>query len=198
MVLRLPEVDTNSGTVCVYAVAQALPVVSAAVRAGEQVEQVLPRFRCIAGGDRYADFVVGSSGMVEQRETGAAALLRQVPFLEDLPSSALDLVIARLHTDEYFPRTMLVEQGAKADRMIIINKGKAEIIKQEPSGLERSMGFVAEGEIFGATEMTMNIPSKVGLRCVTVVQASILLRRDLILLMARDASIAELLRGYGF
>jgi hypothetical protein len=198
MVVRLPEVDTQSGPVCVYALAQALPLLSAAVRSRQLASEVLPSFRCIAGGERHAEFTVHCVGMVETRESGAARVLRQASFLEELETPLLEKVVSLLHTDEYFPRTMLMEQGGRSDRMVIVNRGRVEIVMLEETGFERTLGHLKEGDLFGATEMVMGVPTRASLRCETVVQASILLRRDLNQLMAREPRIADHLRGFGF
>ena len=58
MVVRLPEVDTASGNVCAHVIAQALPFMMAAARSGQDIQSVLPRLRCISGGEHFAAPVV--------------------------------------------------------------------------------------------------------------------------------------------
>lgn len=191
MVIRLPELDTSSGPICLYAAAQALPVLVSAVSAGEDPAQRLPRFRCIAGGDRHADFTVSTSEYVAAAETGAAMHLRNVSFLAGLPPSLMEALVAALRRDQYFPRSTLLEQGKPADRLVIIDKGVAELVRVEETGFERTLAKMGPGEVAGETGFLRDGRNNATLRCVTTVQASVLLKRDLVSLARR---LPELVR----
>ena len=198
MVIQMPEIHTGSGSICIYAAAQALPMLAAAVRAGKRAEEVLPHFRCVSGGEHFADFDIASRAVVESVETKAARALRQSRYFAELSRLEMDQIVSRLQTDQYFPRSLLLEQGQPADRIVLLTRGIAEIVMAEPTGFERVLGRVNEGELFGSELLPANSLTTASLRCLTIVQASVLLRKDIIELMTSCEELAEHLQNFGF
>lgn len=198
MTIRLPEIDTGSGSVCLYAAAQALPMLAAATRSGQPAENCLKGFRCISGGDHYAEFAVTSSPIVETPETRIEQALRQAPFFSELSRLEMEKIVAKLETDQYFPRSLIVEPGKPADRLIVVTRGICEIVSVEGTGFERVLGRVTEGGLFGASELPTATPTPAGLRCLTIVHAAVLLRDDLTTLMHEDPTLAAHLNAAGF
>jgi len=85
-------------------------------------------------------------------------LLRRLPLFAQLSQGALDRLVSMLETHAFKAGQRVVSQGDTADRLYVIARGRAEVIRRDADGHGRLVGALDPGDALGQT--ALNHPAR--------------------------------------
>lgn len=85
--------------------------------------------------------------MVERQQL--VRLLQQVPLLSGLESGGLAAVAAAAQCREVESRRFFFRQGAPADAVFVLNRGRVKLVQSTPARGRVLLRFIGPGEMFG-------------------------------------------------
>jgi uncharacterized protein YhbP (UPF0306 family) len=84
----------------------------------------------------------------------------------DLPQQEIENVAGKLDAIQVDAGTIIVRQGAPADKFFIIVDGEVEVLREE-NGSQHSLGFMKKGQFFGEIAILRDSPRTATVRAVT-------------------------------
>lgn len=106
--------------------------------------------------------------IVQARRAYDRYLAKALPTLTEYQ---LSRTTTKLQEIRYAPGALVVRQGDIADRFYIITKGEAEVLWRDPTGTERVVSRVREGEYFGEIGLLREGKPTASVRAATAVTA---------------------------
>jgi ATP-binding cassette subfamily B protein len=112
----------------------------------------------------------GTYSRVWQRQTGfiistgseqahvEPARLRGIPLFEHLDDAQLAIVADRFATERYAEGEVVVEEGARGDRLHIIVRGKIEVLRRDAEGQTQRLSALEDGDFFGEIALLRGVP----------------------------------------
>lgn len=113
---------------------------------------------------RFIDSAAGAAGAGQQLGLDYHERVVYSVF-SDLPRRAVDTLATRLDTVRVEPGTVIVRQGAPADKFFIIVEGEVEVLREE-DGAERALATLRGGQFFGEVAILRDIPRTATVRAV--------------------------------
>ncbi len=83
----------------------------------------------------------------------------------DLPQEAVSTVVASMQTMEVETGTVIVRQGAPADKFFILVDGEVEVIRED-EGQQRTLAHLSRGQFFGEMAILRDTPREATVRAV--------------------------------
>jgi ATP-binding cassette subfamily B protein len=120
-----------------------------------------------------------------------AARLKAIPLFRDFDEAGLSALAARLATEELNANEVVFAQGDLANKLYIIVSGQVEVAAVEPSGEERLVAVLNEGEHFGEMALRRDTPRTTTVRTRTPVVLLSLERRQILKSVADVLAIPE-------
>ncbi|MCD4785705.1 MAG: Crp/Fnr family transcriptional regulator [Candidatus Eremiobacteraeota bacterium] len=99
-------------------------------------------------------------------------LIRDIPFLNDIPVEAKDLLVSRSQSVKFSPKQIIYYQEDPNNNFYIILKGQAKISKYNAEGKEITVEILGKGDMFGYASL---IENKCSESTVTTLTSSIML-----------------------
>jgi len=96
-----------------------------------------------------------------------AARLRDVPILSELDEVTLGAVAGLFVTEHFVPRRLVVHQGDSGDKFYILVRGRVSVVRAEPSGEEKPLAVLEDGDHFGEVALMRRIPRTASVRTLT-------------------------------
>ncbi len=125
--------------------------------------------------------------------------LRKVPLFHTLDETFLEYISNSTRRLPFRKGDYLIHQGDEGDSFYILLSGRAEVIFEEPSGLERQLAEIGSGDSFGEIALLEAVPRTASVRAVEEGLA-LQLSRDAFAAVAKDKGGEELtaiIRGTG-
>jgi len=95
---------------------------------------------------KQSGFTISEGG---RRATIEAARLRAIPLFADLDEALLDAIANRFVTERYAEGQIVAEEGSPGDQFYIIVRGSVEVLITGPTGGERRVTVLQDGDYFG-------------------------------------------------
>ena len=93
--------------------------------------------------------------------------LASLPLFKTLPADGLQR-IAEVGRVEYWQEgAILLEEGSVGPRMLVLLEGQVEIFRRDPSGVQRSITQLGEGEVLGEMSLLLDLPRTATVRAIT-------------------------------
>ena len=83
----------------------------------------------------------------------ALAVLQRVPFLHEVPSTALQEMAAGLPLEQVEAGDIIARQGQPARALLILIQGKAQAFRREAEAEPQPLGALVPGDLFGDLEL---------------------------------------------
>jgi hypothetical protein len=88
----------------------------------------------------------------------AFAVLQRVPFLHEVPSTALQEMAAGLPLEQIEAGEIIARQGQPARALLILIQGKAQAVRREGEAEPQPLGALVPGDLFGDLELVHGRP----------------------------------------
>ncbi|MCB9679207.1 MAG: cyclic nucleotide-binding domain-containing protein [Alphaproteobacteria bacterium] len=90
--------------------------------------------------------------------------LSNIPLFEGLDSGELDR-IAEIGRVEYFPAgKTILEEGEAGPRLLVILSGRVDVLRADPSGVQRSIAVCGPGDVLGEISLLLELPRSATVR----------------------------------
>ncbi|MFN8532566.1 MAG: ATP-binding cassette domain-containing protein [Dehalococcoidia bacterium] len=120
-----------------------------------------------------------------------AARLKAIPLFRDFDEAGLSALASRLATEELHANEVVFAQGDPADKLYVIVSGQVEVAAVGPSGDERLVAILNEGEHFGEMALRRDAPRTTTVRTRTPAVLLTLDRRQILKSVADVLTIPE-------
>lgn len=101
----------------------------------------------------------------------AARLLADVPIFRRLGSTKLQQIAARAKRLDFKKGSFLVAQGDPGDAFYVLWSGRAEVLREEASGVRHRLALLHERDCFGETALVESVPRTASVRAISPVIA---------------------------
>lgn len=151
----------------------------------------------LAGGGLYAHLWEQQHGFVagdDARPTGVEPeRLRAMPLFRDLDSELLPLLASQFTAEPYSAGATVLREGEPGDRFYLIARGQVEVVTLGPTGEERRLAVLSDGESFGEMALLYGTPRSATVRARADCQLLALDRTAFQMLLLTAPSIREAL-----
>lgn len=114
----------------------------------------------LARGGRYARLWADQSGFLISSDGKDATVLperlREIGLLKGLSDAQFELIAGYFISERLEPGRVVFQQGDPADRLYLIARGEVEVTARDPSGKERRLVALRDGDVFGEIGLLMN------------------------------------------
>jgi len=154
-----------------------------------------PHQRLLAAGGVYARLWRHQSGFSVSEagdEAGVSAeRLREYPLLGQLGLTALNDLAGLFVSESYPAGRDVVIQGELGDRFHMIARGRVEVLRESPDGVQTRVAVLGDGDYFGEVALLRRVPRTATVRTVTPTVLLSLRSRHFQLLVERYPELAE-------
>src|SRR5258705_206997 len=95
-----------------------------------------------------------------------------------LPPQELDEELQRLERRQYEPGSALIAAGERDHRLLLLERGLADVLVVDRHGVEHRVGGAEPGSVLGEMALMTNQPAACTVRAVTEVEAIVLTPDD--------------------
>ena len=119
-------------------------------------------------------------------------IIRRVPLLASLPPEEIDYLAVTLHSSEVPAGTLLLQEGARGDRLYIVLDGQVEIFKALATDVERVLALRGPGSFLGEMSLLSDThQSSASVRANTPLQLLEMTRADFEALLQRQPGLTR-------
>ena len=96
-----------------------------------------------------------------------AQTLASMPLFKTMPADGLQRISEVGRVEYWQEGAILLEEGAVGPRMLVLLEGRVEILRRDPSGVQRSIAELGEGEVLGEMSLLLDLPRTATVRAIT-------------------------------
>jgi ATP-binding cassette subfamily B protein len=138
--------------------------------------------------DKQQGFSLSADG---RRASISPARLRSIPIFAKLDDETLGELAGQLDTENVPEHRTVIHQGDVGDRFYAIVRGKLEVTRREPSGSERRLAVLQDGDHFGEIALLHHVVRTASVRSLTPCTLLALQRGQFKRLVARAPNLRE-------
>jgi ATP-binding cassette subfamily B protein len=99
------------------------------------------------------------NGFADAERVGVeASRLRAIPFFEDLDEALLSTLAERFVVERHAEGRVIFEEGDLGDKLYFVDRGEVEVIITGPTGEERRVALLRDGDYFGEIALLEDVP----------------------------------------
>jgi len=102
--------------------------------------------------------------------TDTRRILSQSALFSAISPEGVDRLIDVGRVEYWQKDALLLEQGAVGPRMMVILEGSVEVLRRDPSGMQRSIAKLSDGEVLGELSLLLDMPRTATVRALTEVR----------------------------
>lgn len=118
-----------------------------------------------------------------------AIRVRRVPLFASLPPPLLASLAKQLYVERYRAGDAIIEQGDIGDKMYIIQRGQVDVLATDPTGVQRRLAVLEEGDHFGEIALQHDVPRMATIKARTSVELQVLDKEDFAGLLATNSEL---------
>lgn len=93
--------------------------------------------------------------------------LREIRLFSGLSDDELQRLVEVGRIEYWQEGALVLEEGAYGPRMMVLLDGRVEILRRDPSGVQRSIAELGPGEILGEMSLLLDLPRTATVRALT-------------------------------
>jgi ATP-binding cassette, subfamily B, bacterial len=99
------------------------------------------------------------NGFADVRRDGSeASRLRTIPLFESLDEALLFVLAKRFVAERHAEGRVIFEEGDPGDKLYFIDRGEVEVVITGPTGEERRVALLRDGDYFGEIALLEGVP----------------------------------------
>jgi ATP-binding cassette, subfamily B, bacterial len=99
------------------------------------------------------------NGFEDTERVGAeASRLRAIPLFEDLDEASFSALAERFVAERHAEGRVIFEEGDPGDKLYFIDRGEVEVVITGPTGEERRVALLRDGDYFGEIALLEGVP----------------------------------------
>lgn len=95
------------------------------------------------------------------------ATLAATPLFSALDADGLSRLVDGGRVEYWNEGSLILEQGTVGPRMMVVLEGECEVLQRDPSGVQRNLATLGEGEVLGEIALLLDLPRTATVRAKT-------------------------------
>jgi len=105
--------------------------------------------------EQQSSFIIGEGAQYVGVE---ASRLAKIPVFKNLDGVLLAALANRFVTERYTEDEIIIQEGEPGDKLYIIVRGQAEVLATGPTGEQRRLATLRDGDYFGEIALLEDVP----------------------------------------
>ncbi len=93
--------------------------------------------------------------------------LARTQLFAPIDTDGIDRMVDCGRVEHWNEGATVLEEGSSGLRMMVILEGRGEVFRRDPSGVERSIAQIGEGDVMGEMALLLDLPRTATVRAVT-------------------------------